>query len=175
MNCWTWRKILHLAEGNICVWRPNKSYIARIPVNSCFVLTVVSDTSIIAEGNALTLCYFHSVEIVLMLGRQRAVSIAFVWLVKLTIVLLDFLSVLLHVHRHFLQWYNKEKYPTDPIKIQRLRYYTFYFVFVRNIRTLGIIYGYITKVELVDCYLYTRNSTISTDSDNCIFSPYGQT
>lgn len=87
-----------------------------------------------------------------MLGRQRAVSIAFVWLVKLTIVLLDFLSVLLHVHRHFLQWYNKEKYPTDPIKIQRLRYYTFYFVFVRNIRTLGIIYGYITKVELVDCY-----------------------
>lgn len=106
-----------------------------------------------------------------MLGRQRAVSIAFVWLVKSTIVLLDFLSVLLHVHRHFLQWYNKEKYPTDPIKIQRLRYYTFYFVFVRNIRTLGIIYGYITKVELVDCYLYTRNSTISTDSDNCIFFP----
>lgn len=104
-----------------------------------------------------------------MLGRQRAVSIAFVWLVKLTIVLLDFLSVLLHVHRHFLQWYNKEKYPTDPIKIQRLRYYTFYFVFVRNIRTLCIIYGYITKVELVDCYLYTRNSTLSTDSDNCIF------
>lgn len=104
-----------------------------------------------------------------MLGRQRAVSIAFVWLVKLTIVLLDFLSVLLHVHRHFLQWYNKEKYSTDPIKIQRLRYYTFYFVFVRNIRTLGIIYGYITKVELVDCYLYTRNSTLSTDSDNCIF------